>query len=159
MDGSCLCMPFLRASQLAVAKFSRNAWTRHPMAMLKDVFTQESWWMDETTMLDWIEQVWLPCAEVIQGHKILLFDKCTSHITEEVCCDIANANAEIKVTPRGYASKSQPTDVGLNKPFKDCLRHELKDFSPLMTSVPNPLVQSFQIQLRRCGMPSFHHDC
>jgi hypothetical protein len=89
---------------------------------------QESAWMDEPTMLDWVERVWKPYASRINGPKLLILDSCTSHLTPEVRRKISNLQTELEVIPPGYTGKLQPLDVGLNKPFKDRVRHEVERF-------------------------------
>ena len=41
---------------------------------------QKNAWMDKITTKDWVEQVLKPYAATIQGAKLVLIDKCTSHI-------------------------------------------------------------------------------
>jgi DDE superfamily endonuclease len=85
---------------------------------------QEKAWMDEKTMLRWIEQVWRPCTEQ-KGGKLtyLLLDVLKSHMTTAVAKAFADCNTEIDFLPDGYTSVLQPMDVGLNKPFKQYCRN------------------------------------
>ena len=89
---------------------------------------QESGWMDEVTMLDWIEWVWKPCSVTIDGMKLPLIDNCTAHVTSGVQCSITSTRTELEIVPPGCISKPQPMDTGLNEPFKDFLCHEVEQF-------------------------------
>ena len=52
---------------------------------------QENGWMDEVSMLDWVEHFWKPCTNGIQGMKLLLIDKFSAHMTISARLSIANA--------------------------------------------------------------------
>ena len=85
---------------------------------------QEKAWMDKRSMKDWILRVWKPYAASVEGQKLLLLDECPSHMTADVRAMIAETNTELDFIPGGYTSKLQVLDVGVNKPFKDRIRHE-----------------------------------
>ena len=85
-------------------------------------YLQENAWMDETSMLQWILQVWNPIATNQNGVKILLLDEVTAHMTTLVRQAFAVTNTIVEYIPGGYTSKLQTMDVGINKPFKDHVR-------------------------------------
>jgi DDE superfamily endonuclease len=89
---------------------------------------QESAWFDERIMLDWIEKVWRPFA--VTGEKIyyLLLDNCPAHCTFKVKDAFSRCRTEIDYVPRGYTSRLQVMDVGVNKPFKHYARNKFDDW-------------------------------
>ena len=100
-------------------------------------------WMDEACVLDWIAHVWTPYANSIEGPKLMLLDGYTGHMTSSVRRAVNPTNAELKFIPPGHTSKSQLMDVGLNKPFKDRLQHEVERYltaNPLGEHPTRPVV-------------------
>ena len=93
-----------------------------------NVVCQKKAWMDEHTMLVWIEQVWKPVAEV-GPPKLLLLDHCTSHMTAKVMKRLGDLRTIVDYVPPGYTSKLQVMDVGINGPFKTYLRNAYTDFN------------------------------
>lgn len=89
---------------------------------------QEKAWMDEARMLQWVDTVWKPFADSVDGPTMLILDECSSHLTAAVKERIAACNTELEYIPGGYTSKLQVMDVGLNKPFKDRIRHCVESF-------------------------------
>jgi DDE superfamily endonuclease len=84
---------------------------------------QKRAWMDEATMIQWIEKVWKPCTDGKGGRcTYLLLDECTSHLTSKVAQAFQKCNTEIDIIPWGYTAKLQALDVGLNTPFKSYCR-------------------------------------
>jgi transposase-like protein len=81
-------------------------------------------WMDEEKMLDWIDQVWKPWTATKTGPTMLILDEFTAHMTHEVRRKIADCGTHLEFVPGGYTSRLQVMDVGLNKPFKDCIRDQ-----------------------------------
>ena len=84
--------------------------------------------MDEERMLQWVNNVWKPYAKSIHGHKLLLIDVCTSHMTHAVHKALTDCKTEAEFIPPGFTSKLQVMDVGLNKPFKDQICHLVESF-------------------------------
>lgn len=84
---------------------------------------QEKAWMDEVTMLEWVKQVWKPFTQRRNGAPtMLLLDWAPAHMVASVKLAIADCNTELEYIPKGYTSKCQVLDVGINKPFSDYIR-------------------------------------
>mgnify|MGYP005852193269 CR=1 FL=1 len=85
--------------------------------------------MDEVTMLDWVNNVWKPFTQRINGApSLLLLDWAPAHMMSSVKSAIANCNTELEFVPKGYTSKLQVLDVGVNKPFSDYIRQQVDDW-------------------------------
>jgi len=90
---------------------------------------QEKAWMDEATMLDWVETVWKPFTESVNSKPtLLLLDWAPAHVVSSVKAAIATCNTELEFVPKGYTSKCQVLDVGINKPFSDYIRNNVADW-------------------------------
>jgi hypothetical protein len=81
-------------------------------------------WMDEEKMLDWIYRVWSPFATQQNELTYLIIDECRTHMTANVRKAFLEVGTEVDYIPGGYTSKLQMLDVGVNKPFKNNVRHE-----------------------------------
>jgi len=90
---------------------------------------QKKAWMDEVKMLEWIEKIWQPFAVAKDGVKVLILDMCASHLTEKVYDRLSQLETVPVFIPAGMTSSLQVLDVGINKPFKDCLRRCGEDFA------------------------------
>jgi hypothetical protein len=108
-------------------------------------------WMDEEKMLDWVEQVWEPWTRTKTGPTMLILDEFTAHMTHEVRKKIADCGTHLEFIPGGYTSRLQVMDVGLNKPFKDCIRDQYDmwfltagDSKPQRTGVATWIAQSWE---------------
>ena len=82
--------------------------------------TQSKAWMDETRMIEWIEQVWKPY--VCGRPAVLSLDTFTGHLTEAVKDSLHKCGTKMLIIPGGCASVLQPLDVSVNKPFKSFIR-------------------------------------
>lgn len=83
-------------------------------------------WMDEVTMLDWVKTVWKPFTQRINGApSMLLLDWAPAHMMSSVKMAIADCKTELEYVPKGYTSKLQVLDVGVNKPFSDYIRQQV----------------------------------
>ena len=125
-----------------VIKECRNP-AQHGYSTSLTYMVQENAWMDEKCLIDWVDRVWKPYADSIQGPKLMLLDSYTAHMTAAVKRAIHMTGTELEFIPPGYTSKLQPMDVGLNKPFKDRLRHEVERFlttNPLGEKPTRPIV-------------------
>jgi hypothetical protein len=80
--------------------------------------TQKSAWMDEESMLEWIEVIWRPFTDGKVGMFLLLIDEAKAHLTAKVMRAIGTCRTILEIIPGGYTSRLQPVDVGVNKPFK-----------------------------------------
>jgi transposase-like protein len=92
---------------------------------------QERAWMDETVMLQWVEQVLRPHVEqnVPAGiHPILLLDSYRCHMMASVVNRIADLGVEVQHIPGGCTGLCQPIDVGIGKPLKSNIRHKWEEW-------------------------------
>jgi hypothetical protein len=80
--------------------------------------TQKNAWMDEETMLEWIEHVWKPFADSRRGMLMLIIDEAKAHMTAKVLRALSELRTIVEIIPGGYTSKLQVCDVGVNRPFK-----------------------------------------
>jgi hypothetical protein len=87
--------------------------------------TQNKAWMDEETMLEWIEAVWKPFTKERLGLFLLILDEAKAHMTAKVVQAISKCRTILEIIPGGYTSKLQVLDVGVNRPFK----HYYEDLS------------------------------
>jgi DDE superfamily endonuclease len=83
---------------------------------------QESAWMESKLVVDWIGKVYAPWANLQEGPTILILDEFSGHMTREVRHAAAECGAFLEFIPGGYTHVLQPMDIGLNKPFKNCIR-------------------------------------
>jgi hypothetical protein len=90
--------------------------------------TQGKAWMDEVTMLEWVDVVWKPFVHGKLGLFLLLIDEASSHLTAEVMKCIGELRTILVVVPGGYTSKLQIMDVGINKPFKQYYEDSSEEF-------------------------------
>ena len=107
--------------------------------------------MDKKCLIDWVDRVWKPHAELIEGPKSMMLDGHTTHVTASVKSAIRMTGAELEFIPPGHVSKLQPMDARLNKPFKDQLRDEVEHFlttNPLGEKPTCPIVLHWIDQAR-----------
>ena len=80
---------------------------------------QHKAWVDNETLLEWLEKVYKPWSRE-HSQTYLLLDEARTHLScgkqlRAVC-------GEVDYIPAGYTSTLQVLDVSVNKPFKDYLR-------------------------------------
>ena len=80
---------------------------------------QENAWMDEITMLKWVNLVWEPFTLESSSPCYLIVDDYTAHKTAAVRSAISECGSSYDIVEPGYTGKLQVCDVGINKPFKD----------------------------------------
>ena len=78
-------------------------------------------WVDKSTMLQWIEQILKPWKKKKNPATMLLLDKFKGHITADVQFVFAECNCQLEYIPSSYTRRLQVHDVGLKKPFKNCV--------------------------------------
>ena len=82
----------------------------------------QSAWMTEQVMLDWIDLVLLPYASRIGNDNIcLILDSFSVHIMESIRNVLTRCSIETIYIPGGLTKDYQPLDVGVNGPFKHWL--------------------------------------
>ena len=85
-------------------------------------------WMDEDTMLFWIEHVWKPWTFDKIGSTYLIMDEFSAHMTSKVLRALEALGTVVDFIIGGYTSRLQPLDDGINKPFKGFLRDQFEMF-------------------------------
>ena len=97
-------------------------------------------WMDTSTMLDWVEQVWKPWTATKNGAQtMLILDEFSAHMTFDVRRAIADCGTYLEFVTGGYTSRLQVMDVGLNKPFKNHYRNSYDAWFMSATQGTKPL--------------------
>jgi hypothetical protein len=82
---------------------------------------QESGWMDQALVLDWINRVWQKCPGALLNLRSMpILDSFRGHGTEEVKI-LKSRNTDQAVIPGGLTLILQPFDVCINRPFKATL--------------------------------------
>ena len=102
----------------------RIARSRHTFPQGAVYSVQENAWMDEASMLRWVEEVWRPFALAKQTPTLLILDEFIAHKTAQVRAAIAECGTHVLYIPPSYTWILQPLDVGVNKPFKDYMRQQ-----------------------------------
>ena len=82
-------------------------------------------WMDESLILEWINEVWnkRPGA-LLKPKSLLVWDQFMAHLCEEVKQKLKMVKSQQAVIPGGCTSILQPLDVSINKPFKCFIREQ-----------------------------------
>ena len=91
---------------------------------------QSKAWQNETNMLDYIDKVLAPyLQEMAVGAPCYLFlDHFSAHWTTPVQDKLIQLGITPYKIPAGCTSLVQPVDVGIGKPFKDCVRSKWWDW-------------------------------
>lgn len=85
---------------------------------------QENNYCDERVMLLWIEKVLRPyLATMDPGICLFMMDNFAPHQKKSVRCALATLNCLQVMLPPNMTSRVQMLDVGVNKPFKDRMKH------------------------------------
>jgi hypothetical protein len=79
-------------------------------------------------MLQWVEKVLRPYSQLKQSPLVLMLDSFKVHLMESVARAIEDCNCRIFYIPAGTTSRGQVLDVGVNKPFKDRMRREIRSW-------------------------------
>lgn len=144
-------MKALHTVQLAThpALLPVNKHNRFLLANLYNV--QPKGWMNEASMLEWVELVLKPWAETKAGVSMVILDKFKGHMTPAVQLAIANCCTQLEFIPPRYTGCLQVLDVGINKPFKDWV---CDSFDKWYIAHPNknPLEPTSPIGCRQHGL-------
>ena len=86
-------------------------------------FNQNAWSTTEI-MQDWLNKVYLPYInkDPLLGSGLLIIDKASSHIADEVLEKCCGNLRDVSILPGGCTSIMQPLDVAINRPFKNYLK-------------------------------------
>ena len=89
-----------------------------------EYLTQKAAWMDEPSMLKWIDQVLAPYILTAPAgiHPIILLDSYGVHKMKSVVDKIQNLGCEVQHITPGCTALGQPVDVGIGKPLKNRVR-------------------------------------
>ena len=82
---------------------------------------QHNAWMDESVMLQWVDQVLKPWSETVQDDIVtyLLLDSYKVHQMTSVTCRVESLRIEVDHIPSGCTGLAQPIDIGIGKSFKN----------------------------------------
>ena len=82
-------------------------------------------WMDESLILEWINEVWnkRPGA-LLRSNSLLVWDQFRAHLCDQVKQKLHSIRSHQAVIPGGCTSILQPLDVSINKPFKSSIREQ-----------------------------------
>ena len=128
-DGVCRLRPTLifRGKGLRISKEEKSNWDKRVK-----VFFQEKAWCDQTIMKCWINEEWgnmfFNPANPESSGKIVCADVHRAQQTATVKRMLQSKNTVLVNIPPGCASKVQPLDVSINKPFKDYLRTQFEKY-------------------------------
>ena len=116
---------------------------------------QDKGWVDTSKMLKWIDRVWRPICEGLDGQKVLVLDDYSCHQTAEVKHKLADLKTILVLVPGGFTGMLQPMDVGLMKPFKQNFASAFDDWQydfavnpsgGAMPKADRPIIASFSLQ-------------
>jgi DDE superfamily endonuclease len=91
---------------------------------------QDSAWMDESVMLQWVDDVIKPYVETVPSDivPLLFLDSYKCNLMSSVVSKIQDLGVEVQHIPGGCTGVTQPVDVGINKPLKNRIRHKWEDY-------------------------------
>ena len=76
--------------------------------------------------MEWLKTVWgRRHRAFLNQPSMLVLDAFKGHLTDSVKNQLRKMNTELVVIPGGMTTVLQPTDVSINKPFKDRLTHNM----------------------------------
>jgi hypothetical protein len=86
---------------------------------------QESGWMDQALVLDWINCMWQKhLGAVLNLRSMLILDSFHGHATEDVKKILKSRNTDQVIILGGLTSMLQPLDVCINWLFKAALKEQ-----------------------------------
>ena len=91
----------------------------------------ENHWLNENTMLRYIENIIVPYVERVReefelDEQAAISDSFKGHLTEKVTCALEEHNAQSVVVPGGCRDRLQPLDLAVNKSAKSFLRSQFQ---------------------------------
>lgn len=79
--------------------------------------------------LFWINNIYMHYQNcVVKNNCMLVFDKATTHIKEEIIKFLNDNNINYVIIPPGFTRFLQPLDVSINKPFKMALKNKYLNY-------------------------------
>ena len=102
--------------------FKRKSCPSNPYGRRMLLSANANGWITEALMLRWMSCIWGNMKLNKDEMKMLILDKCTSHIKPSVIKAAKEDHNFIDFIPAGCTSLVQPLDLMINKPFKDGIR-------------------------------------
>ena len=77
-------------------------------------------------ILDWIDKVYNPYInkDPLLGNALLIIDKASSHISDEIIESCTGKFKDISILPAGCTNILQPLDIAINKTFKTYIKEK-----------------------------------
>lgn len=88
------------------------------------ITTQKNSWVTAKLFCDWYEKVFLKNEKKIGKKCLLIFDKASSHINEEILEKLKKNDTHYVFIPGGLTRYLQPLDIGVNKILKNAIKNE-----------------------------------
>ena len=87
---------------------------------------QHNAWMDESVMLQWVDQVLKPWSETVPENIVpyLLLDSYKVHLMTSVTRCVETLGIEVDHIPSGCTGLAHPINIRIGKPFKNRVRHK-----------------------------------
>ena len=79
--------------------------------------------MDNRTILIWYNEVYKSSIADADGKAGLLLDDLICHKPQELSDKLANEDYLLYIIPTHYTRLLQPSEAGINKSLKDCLKN------------------------------------
>jgi len=83
-------------------------------------------WIDGVTFQDWVFLSFLHHAKRLPGKKVLIGDKLSSHIQQEVIIECERSHISFVCFPKNSTHLTQSLDVGFFRPLKQAWRCTLE---------------------------------
>jgi hypothetical protein len=101
-----------------------------PMRENMELNCQDNAWVDEATMIKWIDRVLAPyLQENAAGRSpILVLDSYKVHLMDSIKTRIESLGVRLEYVPPGCTCLAQPVDVGIGRPFKTNLTRLWNDW-------------------------------
>ena len=86
-------------------------------------------WVDADIFSNWLQTTWFRTNrnKPISG-TILFMDRAPSHLTDNILSLFKLYNCSYRLIPPGLTAYCQPLDISINKPFKDLIRMQYRNF-------------------------------
>ena len=86
-------------------------------------------WVNADIFSNWIQTTWFRTNKNKPNSGTILFmDRAPSHLTDNILSLFKLYNCSYKLIPPGLTAYCQPLDISINKPFKDLIRMQYRNF-------------------------------